>query len=117
MIGRVIEIPAKRHERALICYLNLDEINALLAAPDRTSWLGRRDHAMLLTAIQTGLRVSELVALRVGDVSSAPALTSGSSAKACLHTAPLGVDWWGCRFVRRQPTCLRSRGSCSSGGS
>ena len=68
-IGRVIEIPAKRHERALICYLDLDEIKALLAAPDRTSWLGRRDHAMLLTAIQTGLRVSELVALRVGDVS------------------------------------------------
>jgi site-specific recombinase XerD len=68
-IGRVIEIPAKRHERALIRYLDLDEIKALLAAPDRTSWLGRRDHAMLLTAIQTGLRVSELVALRVGDVS------------------------------------------------
>jgi integrase/recombinase XerD len=68
-IGRVIEIPAKRHERALICYLDLDEIKALLAAPDRTSWLGRRDHAMLLTAIQSGLRVSELVALRVGDVS------------------------------------------------
>ena len=64
----MIEIPAKRHERALICYLNLDEIKALLAAPDRTSWLGRRDHALLLTAIQTGLRVSELVALRVGDV-------------------------------------------------
>ena len=68
-IGRVIEIPAKRYERALICYLDLDEIKALLAAPDRTSWLGRRDHAMLLTAIQSGLRVSELVALRVGDVS------------------------------------------------
>jgi integrase/recombinase XerD len=67
-IGRVIEIPAKRHQRALICYLDLDEIKALLAAPDRTSWLGRRDHAMLLTAIQTGLRVSELVAARVGDI-------------------------------------------------
>ena len=68
-IGRVIEIPAKRHERALICYLDLDEIKALLAAPDRTSWLGRRDHAMLLMAIQTGLRVSELVSVEVGDVS------------------------------------------------
>jgi site-specific recombinase XerD len=67
-IGRVIEIPAKRHERALICYLDLDEIRALLAAPDRTSWLGRRDHAMLLTAIQTGLRVSELVSVHVGEV-------------------------------------------------
>ena len=68
-IGRVIEIPAKRHERALISYLDLDEIKALLPAPDRTTWLGRRDHALLLTAIQTGLRVSELVGLRISDVS------------------------------------------------
>jgi integrase/recombinase XerD len=68
-IARVIEIPAKRHTRALISYLDLDEIKALLAAPDRDTWLGRRDHALLLTTIQTGLRVSELVSLHVGDVS------------------------------------------------
>jgi len=68
-IARVIEIPAKRHDRALISYLDLDEIKALLAVPDRDTWLGRRDHALLLTAIQTGLRVSELVGLHVGDVS------------------------------------------------
>ena len=68
-IARVIEIPAKRHERALISYLDLDEIKALLAAPDRNTWHGRRDHTLLLTAVQTGLRVSELVGLRVGDVS------------------------------------------------
>jgi site-specific recombinase XerD len=68
-IARVIEIPAKRHERAMISYLDLDEIKALLAAPDRSTWLGRRDRAMLLTAIQTGVRVSELVTLRVGDIS------------------------------------------------
>jgi site-specific recombinase XerD len=68
-IGRVLEIPTKRYERALICYLDLQEIKALLAAPDRSRWLGRRDHALLLTAIQTGLRVSELCALRVCDVS------------------------------------------------
>ena len=67
-IGRVIEIPTKRHERALISYLDMDEIKALLRAPDRTTWLGRRDHALLLTAIQTGLRVSELVGLRISDV-------------------------------------------------
>ena len=67
-IGRVIEIPTKRHERALISYLGMDEIKALLQAPDRTTWLGRRDHALLLTAIQTGLRVSELVGLRISDV-------------------------------------------------
>lgn len=68
-LARVIEIPVKRHERALTCYLDLDEIRALLAAPDCATWRGRRDHALLLTTIQTGLRVSELVALRVGDAS------------------------------------------------
>ena len=49
-------------------YLDADEIKALLAAPDRSTWLGRRDHALLLTAIQTGLRVSELTALRNRDI-------------------------------------------------
>jgi len=67
-IGRVIEIPAKRHSRTTISYLDRDEIKALLRAPDRSTWLGRRDHALLLTAIQTGLRVSELAGLRTGDV-------------------------------------------------
>ncbi len=68
-IARVIEIPPKRINRPLICYLDEHEIKALLAAPDRTSWLGRRDHALLLVAIQTGLRVSELTGLRNRDIS------------------------------------------------
>jgi site-specific recombinase XerD len=68
-IGRVIEIPPKRHTRTTISYLDLDEIKALLRAPDRSTWLGRRDHALLLVAIQTGLRVSELASLRIGDIS------------------------------------------------
>jgi integrase/recombinase XerD len=68
-IARVIEIPAKRHKRTTISYLEEKEIKALLRAPDRSTWLGRRDHALLLTAIQTGLRVSELASLRVGEVS------------------------------------------------
>lgn len=68
-IARVIEIPAKRHKRTTISYLDENEIKALLRTPDRNGWLGRRDHALLLVAIQTGLRVSELVALHVGDVS------------------------------------------------
>jgi integrase/recombinase XerD len=68
-IARVIEIPAKRHTRTTISYLDQKEIKALLRAPDRTTWLGRRDHALLLTAIQTGLRVSELAGVRVADVS------------------------------------------------
>lgn len=74
MIARVIEIPPKRYERATVCYLNPEEIAALLAAPDRAGWLGRRDHALLLVAIQTGLRVSELVGLHSRDVT----LTKGA---------------------------------------
>ena len=67
-IARVMAIPTKRHERTTVSYLDLDEIKALLAAPDRSTWLGRRDHALLLVMIQTGVRVSELVGLRVGDI-------------------------------------------------
>ena len=61
-------IPTKRHERNTVSYLDLHEIKALLSAPDPTTWLGRRDHALLLLMIQTGVRVSELVGLRVGDI-------------------------------------------------
>ena len=67
-IARVMAIPTKRCERSTVCYLDLIEITALLAAPDRGTWLGRRDRAMLALMIQTGVRVSELVGLRVRDV-------------------------------------------------
>ncbi|HEY3774810.1 MAG TPA: tyrosine-type recombinase/integrase [Solirubrobacteraceae bacterium] len=67
-IARVIEIPTKRHPRTMISYLDRTEIDALLKAPDRATWLGRRDHAMLLTAIQTGVRVSELVNLTIASL-------------------------------------------------
>jgi integrase/recombinase XerD len=66
-IARVMAIPTKRHERNTVSYLDLDEIKAMLAAPDRETWLGRRDHALLVLMIQTGVRVSELVGLRVCD--------------------------------------------------
>jgi integrase/recombinase XerD len=67
-IARVLGIPAKRFDRALINYLTTEEVKALLAAPDRSTPIGRRDHALILTAIQTGLRVSELTGLRCQDV-------------------------------------------------
>jgi integrase/recombinase XerD len=67
-ISRVLAIPSKRTDQTPICYLNPPEVDALLASPDRTRPRGRRDHAMLLVAIQTGLRVSELVGLRCQDV-------------------------------------------------
>ena len=66
---RILAIPSKRYERRLIEYRTVEEIDALLAAPDRTTWIGRRDRALLLVAIQTGLRVSELISLRRSDIS------------------------------------------------
>ncbi len=68
LIGRVLAIPPKRFERSLVTYLTEPEVDALLAAPDRTTPTGRRDHALLLVAVQTGLRVSELIGLRCADV-------------------------------------------------
>jgi integrase/recombinase XerD len=63
LIQRVLAIPPKRFERAEVSFLAPDEVDALLAAPDRGRWVGRRDHALLLLAVQTGLRVSELTSL------------------------------------------------------
>ncbi len=65
---RVLAIPNKRFERGIVEFLTDDEIDALLAAPDPATWIGRRDRALLLVGIQTGLRVSELTALRRQDV-------------------------------------------------
>jgi site-specific recombinase XerD len=67
-IARIMAIPTKRHQRNTVSYLDTGEITALLAAPDRRTWLGRRDHALLVLMIQTGIRVSELTGLRIGDV-------------------------------------------------
>lgn len=64
---RILAMPNKRYVRSAVTFLDAPEIAALLAAPDRTTWTGRRDHALLLLAIQTGLRASELVNLRCGD--------------------------------------------------
>jgi site-specific recombinase XerD len=68
-IQRVLAIPSKRHTRALVHFLNRSEVDALLAAPDQRTWFGRRDHALLLVAVQTGLRLSELTGLQRPDVS------------------------------------------------
>src|SRR6266542_1637076 len=69
LIARVLAIPAKKADRNELCYLSQPEADALLAAPDRGTWTGRRDHALLDVAIQTGLRVSELTGLRNRDIS------------------------------------------------
>jgi integrase len=68
LISRVLAIPGKRADTTLVSFLTPAETAALLAAPDRSSWVGRRDHILLLVAVQTGLRVSELTGLDRGDV-------------------------------------------------
>ena len=68
LIARVLAIPTKRADRTELSYLDPPEVDALLASPDRTTWTGRRDHALLDVAVDTGLRVSELTGLRTSDV-------------------------------------------------
>jgi integrase/recombinase XerD len=81
-IQRVLAIPHKRTERNLLTYLTEQEVDALLAACDQTTWTGRRDHAMLVLTIQTGLRISELAGLTCQDIT----LSTGAN----VHT--IGKD-------------------------
>lgn len=64
LISRVLAIPEKRTRRTVVSFLTPAEVEALLDSPDRTTWHGRRDHALLVTACQTGLRVGELRGLQ-----------------------------------------------------
>ena len=68
LIQRVLAIPNKKHSRPLVGFLIRPELDALLRAPNQNTWLGRRDHALLLTTVQTGLRLSEITSLRQRDV-------------------------------------------------
>ena len=72
LIQQVLAIPSKRYEKKVVTFLNRDEIDSLLEAPDRKTWIGRRDHALLMVMIQTGIRVSELTGLRHQDVVLGP---------------------------------------------
>jgi site-specific recombinase XerD len=67
-IQRVLAMPAKRFDRKLIDFMTRPEVDALLNAPDKGTWSGRRDHALLLTTLQTGLRLSEVTGLKRQDV-------------------------------------------------
>ena len=68
LIQRVLAIPYKRLTRQLVNYLTRPEVEAVWASVDKSNWIGRRNHALLLVAMQTGLRLSELTSLRHGDV-------------------------------------------------
>ena len=68
VIQRVLAIPYKRLTRRLVNYLTRPEVEAVLASVDKSIWIGRRNHALLLVAMQTGLRLSEITGLRQKDV-------------------------------------------------
>jgi site-specific recombinase XerD len=68
LIQRVLAIPPKRTDKTLVTYLTEEEMEALLAAPDRSTRIGRRDHTLLVLGLETGLRVSELTGLTCSAV-------------------------------------------------
>lgn len=72
VIQRVLAIPTKRPTSTILTFLTRPEVDALLSSPNPKTLLGRRDHALLLVAVQTGLRVSELTGLTCGDVTLGP---------------------------------------------
>lgn len=71
-IQRVLAIPHKRRDRAIVNFLEAKEFDAILNAPDEATWVGRRDRALLTLAAQTGLRISELTSLRRTDLQLGP---------------------------------------------
>ncbi|MGH3636442.1 MAG: tyrosine-type recombinase/integrase [Mycobacterium sp.] len=101
LIAQVLAIPPKRFDKRIVEYLTDTEVQALLAAPNVSRWEGRRDRAMIALAIQTGLRVSELTGLNIGDITlgSHPMLTctgKGRKQRAVPISAPIGavvVTW------------------------
>jgi integrase len=101
LISRVLAIPAKRSDHRIVSYLTAAELDALLAAPNRSTPLGRRDHLLMLVAVQTELRVSELIGLTWGDATfgtGANVFTKGKGRKErhtplVPATARLLRDW------------------------
>jgi site-specific recombinase XerD len=90
---RVLAMPNKRHLRRPIDFLAPDEVAALLAAPDPDAWTGRRDRALLLLAVQTGLRASELLGLRCEDIIVGPSSYVHCQGKGRkLRNTPLRKD-------------------------
>lgn len=99
--SQVLAIPQRRHDRAIVSYLTGPETDALLAAPNRTTWHGRRDHALLLTTVQTGLRVSEVTGLTIQDISTT---TPG----AAVHTTGKGRKERATPLTRQTTAVLRA---------
>src|SRR6266702_1950929 len=123
LISRVLDIQAKRTATTIITYLQPAELDALLAGPDRSAWHGRRDHALLTFAAQTGLRVSEITALTIADLhlgTGPHVYCHGKGRKdRCTpltsHTAGILTAWLGTRRAVAGPLfCTRSGAPMSS---
>ncbi|MGO8940840.1 MAG: tyrosine-type recombinase/integrase [Mycobacterium sp.] len=99
--SQVLAIPQRRHDQAIVSYLTNTETDALLAAPDRTTWYGRRDHALLLTTVSTGLRISEIIGLTIGDITTT---TPG----AAVHTTGKGRKERATPLTKQTATALRA---------
>lgn len=99
--SQVLAIPQRRHDQAIVSYLTSPETDALLAAPDRNTWYGRRDHALLLTTVQTGLRVSEVTGLTIADITTT---TPG----ATVHTTGKGRKERATPLTRQSAAVLRA---------
>jgi site-specific recombinase XerD len=87
LIQRVLAIPPKRFTKRIVSFLTAVEITALIAAPDTNRWEGRRDRAMMLLAVQTGLRVSELIGLNCADVTLGDGANVRCQGKGRKHRA------------------------------
>src|SRR5258708_7977709 len=85
---RVLAMPSKRHEKRVIDYMTRDEIEAVIAAPDLTTWYGRRDRAILVLTLQTGFRVTELITLSCSNLPLAAPAHLPSTANGPKQHAP-----------------------------
>jgi site-specific recombinase XerD len=70
LANRVLAIPAKRHDKPLLGYLTREEMEAVLAAPDASTWAGQRDRVLFAVMYNTGARVSEAIGLRQSDLNT-----------------------------------------------
>lgn len=86
-IQQVLAIPPKRFDKRIVTFLTATEVDALVDAPDLSRWEGRRDRALMLLAIQTGLRVSELIGLDCADITLGPGANVRCEGKGRKHRA------------------------------
>jgi site-specific recombinase XerD len=103
---RLLAMPSRRYERKVVEFLTPVEIDALLAIPNRATWIGCRDHTLLLVALQTGLRVSELIRLTRADIVLGPGAHVRCVGKGRKHRctplrrdAVVALEQWGQRHA------------------